>query len=123
MFKLTFCLHRLPNTTRAEFQKYWREVHGPMVAGNKEALGVRRYIQTHTLAEGSVPAVDNIKGVPDQYDGVAELWYDSREAYEATMTTPEGKTAGRALYEDGLKFIDMARSPVFGGEELDFVRD
>ena len=26
MIKLTYCLHRVPSLTRAEFQDYWRSV-------------------------------------------------------------------------------------------------
>ncbi|MGH7820684.1 MAG: EthD domain-containing protein [Candidatus Binatia bacterium] len=31
MVKLVFCLRRLPHLSRAEFQRYWRETHGPLV--------------------------------------------------------------------------------------------
>jgi len=31
MVKLVFCLTRLPHLSREEFQRYWRERHGPLV--------------------------------------------------------------------------------------------
>ena len=33
------------------------------------------------------------------------------------MTSPEGQAAGLALLEDERKFIDLARSPLWFGEE------
>ena len=32
MLKLTFCLHRLPGMSREDFQDYWYNQHGPLVA-------------------------------------------------------------------------------------------
>src|SRR5262249_12358508 len=49
MIKLVFCLRRLPHLSRAEFQRYWGETHGPLVRRRAEALGIRRYVQLHTL--------------------------------------------------------------------------
>jgi len=36
--KLVYCLHRLPHLSREEFQKYWREKHGPLVQKQKDNL-------------------------------------------------------------------------------------
>ena len=49
MIKLVYCLRRLPELSREEFQRYWRENHGPLVRERADALGIRRYIQVHTL--------------------------------------------------------------------------
>ena len=49
MVKLVFCLTRLPHLSREEFQRYWRERHGPLVRESAKALGIRRYVQVHTL--------------------------------------------------------------------------
>jgi hypothetical protein len=56
-------------------------------------------------------------GGPEEYDGVAELWFDSLEALAAAGATPEGRAAGRRLLEDERRFIDLARSPVWVAEE------
>jgi len=116
MFKVTFCLHRLRGMTREEFQTYWRDVHGPLLEQHKEALWLRRYVQTHTLPEGSVPNLER-EGMPEVYDGITELWYDSREDYQAMIATPEGRKIAKILYEDTKKFIDNDRSTMFAGEE------
>ena len=49
MLKLIFCVRRLPQLSRYQFQRYWREQHGPLVERHAEALRLRRYVQSHTL--------------------------------------------------------------------------
>ena len=56
MIKLTYCLHRLPTLSREEFQQYWRGTHAPLVAAAREALGIRRYIQQHTVGSAVAEA-------------------------------------------------------------------
>jgi len=51
------------------------------------------------------------------YDGVAELWWNSFEDILAATAMPEGQAAGLELLEDERKFVDLARSPLFFGEE------
>jgi hypothetical protein len=53
----------------------------------------------------------------EQYDGVAELWWDSYEEFAEASGTPEGRRAGRALLEDERNFIDLPNSPLFFTEE------
>ena len=112
MVKLVFCLTRLPHLSREEFQRYWRERHGPLVREPAKALGIRRYVQAHTLDTPLNDALRRGRDGPEAYDGVAELWFDSLEALAAAGGTPEGKAAGRRLVEDERTFIDLARSPV-----------
>ena len=112
MVKLVFCLTRLPHLSREEFQRYWRERHGPLVRESAKALGIRRYVQAHTLDTPLNDALRRGRGGPEAYDGVAELWFGSLEALAAAGGTPEGKAAGRRLVEDERTFIDLARSPV-----------
>jgi uncharacterized protein (TIGR02118 family) len=113
MVKLVFCLRRLPQLSRAEFQRYWLDRHGPLVRSHAATLGIRRYVQTHTDHAPLGDAVAASRGAPDAYDGVAELWWDSAEALAAATATPEGAAAGRALLEDERRFIDHAHSPIF----------
>jgi uncharacterized protein (TIGR02118 family) len=117
MVKLIFCLTRLPHLSREEFQRYWRERHGPLVRESAKALGIRRYVQLHTLDTPVNETLRRGRGAPLAYDGVAELWFDSLEALAAAGATPEGKAAGRRLVEDERTFIDLARSPLLVAEE------
>lgn len=117
MIKLTFCLHRLPNLSREAFQKYWFEKHAPLVRSHKDVLNIRRYIQMHSATTELNDVIRAGRGAPEMYDGVAELWWDSFESLSAATATPEGQAAGLALLEDERKFIDLARSPLWFGEE------
>jgi uncharacterized protein (TIGR02118 family) len=121
MLKLTFALSRLPHLSREEFQRYWLEQHGPLVRSHAGVLGIRRYVQTHTLADEVQVALRASRGAPEPYDGVAELWYDSLEAIAVAASTDEGRAASVALYEDERRFIDHAASPLWFGEEHEIV--
>jgi uncharacterized protein (TIGR02118 family) len=121
MVKLVFCLTRLPQLSREEFQRYWRERHGPLVRESAKALGIRRYVQVHTRETPLNEALRRGRGGPEAYDGVAELWFDSLDALAAAGATPEGRAAGRRLVEDERAFIDLARSPVIVAEEHEIV--
>ena len=117
MIKLTFCLHRLPSLTREDFQRYWFDRHAPLVAKNSKALRIRRYVQMHSVTDDMNEAIRASRDAPQMYDGVAELWWDTLADIAAATTSAEGIEAGRELLEDERKFIDLARSPLFFGNE------
>jgi hypothetical protein len=48
---------------------------------------------------------------------VAELWWESEQAFKASGRTTEGREAGRRLLEDEAKFIDLANSPLWLNRE------
>jgi len=121
VLKLVFCLHRLPHLSRAEFQRYWRETHGPLVQRHAAALRIRRYIQVHTLDDTLQELLRATRGGPEAYDGVAELWWDDRAAFEAVLADPAGQAAARELLEDERRFIYLARSPLFVAQERNVV--
>ena len=117
MIKLTFCLIRLPHLTRAQFQDYWFNKHGPLVASVAETLQIRRYVQCHSLPPDISAGIRESRAAPPEFDGVAELWFDSLEAVVANGQRPEAQEAGRRLLEDEQKFIDLPKSPLWWGEE------
>lgn len=116
MIKLTFCLVRLPHLSREAFQDYWRNTHGPLVASVKDVLAIRRYVQTHSSPEAVQAGLRASRGAPVEYDGVAELWYDSLEALAANASDAS-RAAAQLLLEDERTFIDHSRSPLWWGEE------
>ena len=121
MIKLTFCLTRLPHLSREAFQAYWLETHAPLVRSVAETLQIRRYVQLHSLpAEASAP-IRASREAPAEYDGVAELWFDSLEALAENGQRPEAQAAGALLLEDERRFIDLAKSPLWWGEEKPIV--
>ena len=117
MIKLTFCLHRLPQLTREAFQDYWRNRHAPLVAKNRAALRIRRYVQCHASTLDLNDAIRAGRAAPEMYDGVAELWWDDLDALRSAVISAEGQAAGQELLEDERKFIDLARSPLWFGAE------
>lgn len=117
MIKLTFCLVRLPHLTRAQFQDYWLNTHGPLVASVADVLRIRRYVQLHSLPPDASAGLRASRDAPAEYDGVAELWFDSLDDVLENGRRPEAQTAGLMLLEDERKFIDLRRSPLWWGEE------
>lgn len=122
MIKLMFCLRRLPHLSAAEFQDYWLNRHGPLVRSVAATLKIRRYVQSHTLAEPRLDGIGNARGtVVPAYDGVAELWLDDVEAVLASGMTEEGRAAGQLLLEDEQRFIDLPNSPLYFVQEQEIV--
>jgi uncharacterized protein (TIGR02118 family) len=121
MIKLTFCLTRLPHLSREEFQHYWRTVHAPLVASVAQTLKIRRYVQLHSLPSPVSEDLRASREAPPEYDGVAELWFDSLESLAENGARPEAQAAGRLLLEDERRFIDLPKSPLWWGEEKPIV--
>jgi uncharacterized protein (TIGR02118 family) len=120
--KLVYCLRRLPHLTREEFQHYWRENHGPLVQKQKDVLGIRRYVQSHTGYDEHNEILRAGLGRPNAFDGVAELWWDNIETYSPENQTPERRAAGQELFEDEQRFIDVLQSPRWLAIEHVFVK-
>jgi len=117
MIKLTFCLVRLPSLSREDFQKYWYDTHAPLVASVAETLQIRRYVQMHSLPAEASAGIRASRDAPPEFDGVAELWFDSVEAVMENGRRPEAQAAGALLLEDEKRFIDLPRSPLWWGQE------
>jgi len=80
MIKLIFCLRRRQDISEEEFHRYWRHEHGPLVIRHAATLGIRRYVQLHTVSGPVNAMLAATRGGPEAYDGVAELWFDSADA-------------------------------------------
>jgi len=110
MIKLIICASRRADITREQFDLYWRDQHGPLVASVKEfARHVRKYVQCHWV-ESPVPF-----GIPGTYDGVAELWFDNVDEAAKAFREPKYLEIIRA---DELKFVDPRKCISFVTEEL-----
>jgi uncharacterized protein (TIGR02118 family) len=117
MIKLVFCLKRRDGYTREEFQRYWIEQHGPLVRSHAAALGIRKYVQVHSIDDAISLLVAGPRQSPPPFDGVAELWFDDLEAIGAAGSTEEGRVAAEALVADERTFVDLKHSPIFLAEE------
>ena len=120
MIKLVMCLTRHPRLSRAEFLDYWKNSHGPFFMKGADTMGAKRYVQAHTLDSPLNDAFKESRGMSPEYDGVAEVWFESEEALVAAMSSPEGQALSAALLEDESTFIDHAKSSAFLVEEHEF---
>ena len=118
MIRIVFLLRRKPTLSLAEFHKYWREEHGPLVASHAHHLRALKYVQVrrieHPLTE---PMAAQRGGMEPPYDGTAELWWESEDALRGALATESGQTAAAALLEDERRFIDLPNSPLWFAHE------
>ena len=120
MIKISFLMRRLPHLTREQFQAYWRDEHPAAVPPEAiPTLGVKRYVQVHTL---STPARELVvgprSGLDEELDGVAELWVEDLAALERDWSTDEARRILQIFFEDERNFIDWSRSTITVSEEL-----
>ena len=81
-------------------------------------MNICRYVQNHTFSLATGAEALKARGaLIEEYDGVAELWWESIEKMAAAGSTAEGRNAGRALLADERKFIDLSNSPIFYARE------
>ena len=114
MIRLIYVLRRKPSMSREDFQKYWFETHGPLVARHATTLNILRYLQDHTLDDPMNEQMAKARGgMEPPYDGVAELWWPTREALASSFNSAAGQAASKELVEDEAKFIDFATSPLW----------
>jgi len=71
---------RRPGMARPDFQRYWKEIHGPLAA---PIPMIRRYVQSHTRASAYE------RGRTPAYDGVAITWFDDTQAMRASAATAQ----------------------------------
>jgi uncharacterized protein (TIGR02118 family) len=100
MIKSIGLLTRKDGLTHEDFVKHWLAVHAPLAHA---VPGVRRYVQSHILEERTRP---DIPTTDVEIDGVAELWYDDRDAMAHANASPEAKR----LHADGALFIGRIKS-------------
>ena len=113
MIKFVMCLTRHPDMTREEFQDYWTNKHGPFFMKNAGAMRAKKYVQSLTIDTPLNEGLRNSRGMLPEYDGVAEVWFESEEDLMAGMSSPEGQKLGAELLEDEGNFIDHSKSSAF----------
>ena len=118
MITIAFSLRRRADVDEAEFHRYWRDEHGPLVVRHQHALGIVRYVQLHSLDPAMSAALRASRDCePTRYDGVALVSFASLERLIAATSSPEGQAAGVALLDDERRFIDLERSVIWLTEE------
>ena len=76
MFKAMVLLTRAEGMDRARFRAWWLEEHAPLA---RQLPGLRRLVFNVVETDGAA------------VDGVSELWFDSREAFEAAYASEIGR--------------------------------
>jgi uncharacterized protein (TIGR02118 family) len=116
MIKLVYCITKKAGLTDQQFFDYWKNVHGPI---GSRIPRLRKLVQSHRIAvPGDKRQPDRVSGFvlasPEQeYDGMAELWFDDAEALLAARQSPEWI----ASHEDETNFIDHNKVAYFVSEE------
>ena len=98
MVKLISMFRRKEGMTADEFHRYWRDVHGPLVASTKSGRHAVRYEQNHR------PLADYGREGTMDFDGVTEQWFDSLDDFYASLRDDDFPL----VYEDMQKFIDVS---------------
>jgi EthD domain len=99
MFKVAWLARFPQGIAKADARRHWAEIHGPMC---KRVPGIERHVQNHVT--GALPTVSGTSDEGTLFDGYSCGWWADREAYKASMQTPEWAK----LVEDGDNVFDMA---------------
>ena len=113
MITMIVFVRRKAGLTPEEFSDYWLRQHGPLVMGVPDFMRhVRKYVQHHPAP----PEAGCISPFGDtrDYDGVGEIWFDSRAAMEAAFAEPSYL---ELIRPDEEKFFDAFRCLGFIGNE------
>ena len=119
MIKFVMCLRRHPDLSREEFQRYWRHEHAPLFNSFADTHHAKRYVQDHTIESPVNEMLQESRGMLEAFDGVAEVWFESEEAFAEAMSSEAGQKLGAVLHEDESRFIDHARSTAFLAREVE----
>jgi uncharacterized protein (TIGR02118 family) len=95
MAKVIFILQRTSGTTRDECLDYWSGKHHTSIV--RKLPGLTRWVQNHVVSAPAEPAA---------CDGVGELSFESDEAMQAALNSPEMTAA----VEDAQNFLDMDKT-------------
>ncbi|MDP3478605.1 MAG: EthD domain-containing protein [Desulfoprunum sp.] len=113
MIKFIFCAKRHPDMSRAQFQDYWLNQHGPLFKKFADTYRAVRYVQSHTIDSALNENIRKIRGMSEEYDGVGEIWWQSEEDFLAAVNSPECQQLRAMFVEDEARFIDLSASSAF----------
>jgi uncharacterized protein (TIGR02118 family) len=106
MIKYVTVLSKREGMSREEFSNYWKNTHAPIL---QQIPGLRGFVQNHALPD--------LEGKEPPYDGFGELYFDSLEAMQGGLGSPEGE----ATLADIPNFCDTGKLVRVFVEEVTFV--
>lgn len=113
MIKMIVEVWRRPDLSVEQFEKRWLHEHGALVRRHAKAMGFVRYVQSHKQPSAAIDAFAASRGWKAPPDGLTEVWWESVEAMNAAMGSPEGQAASAALEADEKAFCDSTRLSAF----------
>ncbi len=122
MVKLMVAARRRSDLTADQFQQYWLNQHGPLVARCATALRIQRYVQNHSIDSAAAQMFGVNRELGTSFDGIAEGWWVSEADMVSAFTSPEGRVASAALAEDEKNFCSNDNR-VLVGHEFVFIDD
>ncbi len=121
MIKMVVEVWKKPDMSDDAFARRWLVEHGALVKAHASAMGFLRYIQSHKLPSPAIEAFAEGRGWKKAPDGLTEVWWESEEAMNSSLGSPEGQAASAILAEDEMKFTDTRRLSAFlASEEVIF---
>ncbi len=106
MIKFVMCLTRRSDLTREQFTDYWQNRHGPLFMKFAETYRAKKYLQCQTIDTPLNGMIRESRSMQPEYDGVAEVWFESEEELVAAMSSPEGQEVSATLLEEEGHFVD-----------------
>ena len=117
LIKFIMCCTRHPKMSRKEFQDYWLNSHGRLFQKFADAHRAKRYVQCHTVDTPLNESIRESRGMRPEYDGVAEVWFESEQELIDAMSSPEGQEISATLLKDESNFLDHSKSTAFIAKE------
>ncbi len=106
MIKMVVEVWKKPGMTDEAFSQRWLVEHGGLVRKHAKAMGFLRYVQSHKRPSAEIEAFAAGRGWKPAPDGLTEVWWESVEAMQAALASPEGIAASAELEQDEKHFID-----------------
>jgi uncharacterized protein (TIGR02118 family) len=94
MLKVAIFLSKQSQLSNEAFDQHLRETHAPLVA---QLPGLRRLVINRVQPDPS--------GAPPAWEAIAEDWFDSVEAMQAALGSPQGQ----AVNADAATFLDLSK--------------
>lgn len=98
MIKLCILVTRKSDHSLEEFNKHWKDIHGPLFASQPE---VKQYVRKYIQVQSTGSSLDQFPVA--SYDGIAEIWFDQMQDIEKVFGT---ENYFKTIAPDEAEFID-----------------